>query len=164
MQTKGEIHTLARGEVAAAWALEVAGYPAEEAASLETLEYRQREAGELFLGNFINGKLIGFICGTRSVVDHLTARSIEVHEPTGTTVCIHSLCVDPVQRRHGIALRLLRHLVETVPRAHPTVRRICLISHQHLLPLYTKAGFTVLGPSSVTYGPDPWYECAIDLS
>ncbi|XP_069793721.1 uncharacterized protein [Narcine bancroftii] len=164
MQTEGEIRTLSRGEVSAAWALEVAGYPAEEAASLAKLEYRQRVAGELFLGHFINGKLVGYICATRSIVDHYTMRCLEDHDPEGTTVCIHSVCVDQAWRHCGIALSLLRHFLEVVACSCPTARRVSLISHQHILPLYAKAGFTMIGPSSVTCGPDTWYECAIDLT
>ncbi|XP_078263575.1 uncharacterized protein LOC144597822 [Rhinoraja longicauda] len=164
METVGEICTLSEEEVADAWALEVSGFPPGEAADLRKLEYRQREVGELFLGNFINGKLVGFICATRSVADHITKRSMEVHESAGTTVCIHSVCVDQAWRRCGIALSLLGHFVEVVRHTRPTAKRICLISHQQVLPLYTKAGFTLLGPSTVTHGPDAWYECAMDLN
>ncbi|XP_041064632.1 uncharacterized N-acetyltransferase C9.02c-like [Carcharodon carcharias] len=160
----GEIRTLREGDVPAAWSLETAGYPPEEAASLGKLQGRQREAGELFLGYFINDKLIGFVCGSRSLADHLTERSMEVHESAGTTICVHSVCVDGAWRRQGIALGLLRHYVASVVWTRPAPRRICLISHRHLLPLYTKAGFTVIGPSSVSHGLEAWYECAIDLS
>ncbi|XP_020380201.1 uncharacterized N-acetyltransferase C9.02c-like [Rhincodon typus] len=159
----GELRTLSEGDVAAAWALEVAGYPPEEAASLAELQYRQREASELFLGHFVDGKLIGFVCGTRSLEDHLTERSMVVHEPTGTTVCIHSVCVDSAWRRQGVALGLLRDYVVRTVHTLPAPRRICLLSHQQLLPLYAKAGFTVLGPSSVSHGPEAWYECVIEL-
>nr|DAA64562.1 TPA_inf: non-vertebrate-type arylalkylamine N-acetyltransferase [Leucoraja erinacea] len=164
MQPEGEIRTLSAEEVAPALALEVSAFPPEEAASLRQLQYRQREVGEFFQGNFINGKLVGFICGTRSVADHITQRSMEVHESAGTTICIHSVCVDQAWRRRGIALSLLRHFVEVVRHSRPTARRICLICHLQLLPLYTKAGFTLLGPSTVTHGPDAWYECTMDLN
>ncbi|XP_078063460.1 uncharacterized protein LOC144489472 [Mustelus asterias] len=160
----GEIRSLCEGDAPAAWALEVAGYPPEEAASLAKLQYRQREAAELFLGHFINDKLIGFVCGTRSLTDHLTERSMEVHESAGTTICIHSVCVEAAWRHQGVALGLLRHYMASVAQTHPIPRRICLISHQYLLPLYTKAGFKVIGPSSVSHGHEAWYECAIDLS
>ncbi|XP_067846912.1 uncharacterized protein [Heptranchias perlo] len=161
---ESDIRALAEGDVPAAWALEAAGYPPEEAASLERLECRQREAGELFLGHFIDNKLIGFVCGTRSFADHLTESSMGVHEAAGTTVCIHSVCVDSAWRRQGVALGLLRRYVESVPQTRPAVRRFCLISHRHLLPLYAKAGFEMVGPSSVTHGAEAWYECVIDLS
>ncbi|XP_038649375.1 serotonin N-acetyltransferase-like [Scyliorhinus canicula] len=160
----GEIRTVSQGDISAAWALEAAGFPPEEAASLAKLQYRQREAGDLFLGHFINDKLIGFVCGTRSLADHLTEKSMQVHEPAGTTVCIHSVCVDEAWRRRGVALGLLRHYVASVMQTHPALRRICLISHQHLLPLYTKAGFTMIGPSSVNHGLEAWYECIFNLS
>ncbi|XP_043556113.1 uncharacterized N-acetyltransferase C9.02c-like isoform X2 [Chiloscyllium plagiosum] len=159
----GELRTLSDGDVAAAWALETAGYPPEEAASLAKLQYRQREAGELFLGHFVDDQLIGFVCGTRSLEDHLTEESMDVHEPTGTTICIHSVCVDGAWRRRGVALGLLRGYVARAALTLPPPRRICLLSHQQLLPLYTKAGFTMLGLSSVSHGPEAWYECAIEL-
>ena len=51
--------------VASAAILEEKGYPADEMASLESLTYRQREAGEYFLGAHHEATLAGFICGTR---------------------------------------------------------------------------------------------------
>ena len=51
--------------VASAASLEEAGYPADEKASLESLEYRQKEAPDYFMGAKVGAELAGFICGTR---------------------------------------------------------------------------------------------------
>nr|AGX26123.1 arylalkylamine N-acetyltransferase [Callorhinchus milii] len=163
MQTGAEIRWLSGGDVYSAWELETAGYPPEEAASLEILQYRQREAGELFPGYYINTKLIGFVCGTRSFADHLTDASMKVHEAGGPTVCIHSVCVDVTWRRKGIALSLLQHYVRDISQNQTDVHQICLLSHQYLLPLYIKAGFSNIGLSSVVHGPDKWYECILNM-
>ncbi|XP_060686068.1 serotonin N-acetyltransferase-like isoform X2 [Hemiscyllium ocellatum] len=117
----GELRTLSEGDVAAAWALEAAGYPPEEAASLAKLQYRQREAGELFLGHFVDDQLIGFVCGTRSLEDHLTEESMDVHEPTGTTICIHSVCVDG-----GLYQKVLQNSSKTnSDRTHSSKWALC---------------------------------------
>ena len=38
------------------------------------------------------------------------------------------------------------------------VTRVRLISKENLVPLYSGAGFTDLGPSSVVHGKDKWIE------
>ena len=38
------------------------------------------------------------------------------------------------------------------------VTRVRLISKENLLPLYSGADFTNLGPSSIVHGKDPWIE------
>ena len=86
-------------------ALEAAGYPADEAASRERLEYRMREAPGLFLVAVEAEEVIGFICGTASSANCLEEDSMATHEPEGRLLCIHSVCVAEVKRRLGVATR-----------------------------------------------------------
>jgi len=135
-----------------AFELETASYPPDEAASLDTLAYRHKNAPELFLGAYTEENvLIAFINSTRSSSLTLTHESMKVHEPTGQTVCIHSVCVHQQYRRNGIATRLLKEYVKRI-RLDTTVKRIALIAHQELIPLYEKCDFTLFGPSNVQHG------------
>jgi len=45
-----------------------------------------------------------------------------------------------------------------VQQTSPQVNSVRLISKQNLVPLYSAAGFTSLGPSSVVHGKDQWIE------
>nr|KAJ3421490.1 hypothetical protein HK105_003334 [Polyrhizophydium stewartii] len=103
-------------DVAEAYRLESLGYPADEAASHEQLVFRQASAPHLFIGAYasvgdVPRRLVGFIVATATAGDRLTAASMKAHDPVGTTICIHSVCVAPDLRRRGIALAMLRHYV-----------------------------------------------------
>jgi guanine nucleotide exchange factor len=83
------------------------------------------------------------------------------HDSTNSahSVCIHSVCVAKEYRRKGVALGLLREYVFRLATLRGgQYHRALLISHEELILLYKKAGFELLGPSSVTHGPRPWFQ------
>jgi guanine nucleotide exchange factor len=82
---------------------------------------------------------------------------MSTHVPNGPSVCIHSVCVSPLHRRKGIALRLLINYVERL-RCSTTYERVLLITHEELRALYEAAGFEFVGASAVQHGAKPWYE------
>ncbi|KAH7338303.1 acyl-CoA N-acyltransferase [Rhizoctonia solani] len=138
-------------EIDAAYELEAAGYPADEAASLDALRYRQSVAPDYFLGAYISTprSLIGFIT--------------HEPEPKPSSVCIHSVCVSSAYRGRGVALKLLQEYLERLEKM-PDVARVLLICKTHLKPLYARAGFGEVGPSAVVHGQDPWFEMSKDFN
>jgi len=162
-------------------ALERAGYPADEAASEANLRLRLRSAGHLFLGAFLPADqedmhpdpdpvaspstLVGFVCSTQTHSETLTHQAMSEHIDGGPTVCIHSVCVHTSYRRQGVALALLREYAKLLDRETESrhYARMALISKEYLVPLYTRAGFRLLGPSSVVHGKDQWYEMQLPL-
>ncbi|KAI8051606.1 acyl-CoA N-acyltransferase [Syncephalis plumigaleata] len=169
-------------DVAQAYELERDGYPPSEAASYEALRYRQEQAPELFLGAYMpiatasteTRSLVGFITATLAVDPCITAASMTQHDPLGKTVCIHSVCVDKAHRRKGIALALLREYEHRLRQANTKYalvsnsnqnryNKVALLAHQALIPLYQKAGYILIGQSSVAHGPDPWFELHLVL-
>ncbi|KAF7303767.1 hypothetical protein MIND_00606300 [Mycena indigotica] len=141
--------------------IELKGFPPDEAATLESFSLRQRVAPDLFLGAYMDERLVAYVCATLSSQLTLTHASMSTHEPTGRSVCIHSVCVDPAFQRQGIGLRLL---CEYISRLQAPYERVLLITHEPLRLFYEKAGFQWLGPSQVVHGPLPWFEMRIDLS
>ncbi|KAJ2160689.1 hypothetical protein GGF46_002046 [Coemansia sp. RSA 552] len=160
-------------EVHAARPLEEAGYSAEEGASLESMLYRYRNARRLFLGAFDStGAIVGYIMSTQGAAPLVTHASMEEHDPQGTTVCIHSVCVKESWQRKGVALKLLQAYTELVrgynaadrkEAGGPRLRRLAMLSRKNLVPLYTRAGYSVLGESDVVHGTETWYDCVLDL-
>ncbi|KAK2187415.1 hypothetical protein NP493_166g03031 [Ridgeia piscesae] len=146
------IRILRSDDIEQAYMLETEGYPADEAASYEQLVYRQREAPQLFLGYFEGSKLIGYVCCTKYPGPHLTEQSMKVHDPSADSVCIHSVCVAGDKRRQGVALKTLTCLVQHVRKTQNGIHRILLICKAYLIPLYTRAGFTLVGESNVIHG------------
>ncbi|KAG8711207.1 hypothetical protein FRC11_003406, partial [Ceratobasidium sp. 423] len=155
-------------EIDAAHELEAAGYPADEAASLDA--YRQSVAPDFFLGAYVPTStsprtLIGFIVSTLSPSPTLTHHSMEVHEPEPkpSSVCIHSVCISSAYHRRGVALKLAQTYLERLEQM-PDVARALLICKAHLKPLYARAGFEEVGPSAVVHGQDPWFEMRKDFN
>ena len=156
------IHPPQPAKTWAAFAIESAGYPADEAATEEKLLMRIREAPEYFHGAFTaEGELCGFVCGTLTLSDVLTDESMSAHEPTGTILCIHSVVVTEAMRRKGIALWMLQNYLQKVSELQK-LTRVLLICKANLIGLYEKAGFVDLGRSDVVHGQDPWNLMAYD--
>uniref|UniRef100_A0A7S0WTU9 N-acetyltransferase domain-containing protein n=1 Tax=Chlamydomonas leiostraca TaxID=1034604 RepID=A0A7S0WTU9_9CHLO len=95
----------------------------------------------------------------RSQGDELTHETMSTHDPDGVTLCVHSVCVREDMRRKGVALKMLKAYLQYVQATTP-LKSVRLICKSGLIPLYEKAGFQLVGPSSVVHGQDPWFECA----
>ncbi|KAI0261226.1 acyl-CoA N-acyltransferase [Gloeopeniophorella convolvens] len=149
-------------EVVVAHTLEVQGFSAEEAASIENLRYRQVNAPELFLGAFVpqpgaGRTLLGYIDGVLSSEPTLTYESMSTHTPGARTVLIHGLCVRAEDRGRGIASALLTEYERRLAAAGAYDRAL-LIAHEEKVPLYEGAGFKSRGPSSISFTGVRWIE------
>ncbi|KAI1319759.1 hypothetical protein EDD11_003144 [Mortierella claussenii] len=190
---------LPQKDVPKAFEIESAEYPESEAATLENLVYRQAAAPLLFLGCYTlatgeqrahagqqneqqleGDSLVGYIVSTQARGMHLTHESMSSHDPQGSSVCIHSVCVARAFQRQGIARTMmteyLKHL-QSVNKANACtaasssreaasftcLERVLLIAHKELIGLYAGVGFELVGQSEVEHGPDPWYEMVYNL-
>ncbi|TNY23822.1 Mss4-like protein [Rhodotorula diobovata] len=146
--------------------LEQAGFPEDEAASLDSLQSRQANAGDLFLGAYTRTsserRLVGYVCSTRTASSTLTHDSMATHDPSGPYVAIHSVCVDEAHRGKGVAANLLSEYLARLDK-DDSVRGARLISHDELIKLYQRAGFELVGRSAVVHGARPWYELKVDF-
>ena len=137
--------------------LETRSYPADEAASRETLAYRIENAARCFLLAEEEG-LLGFVCGTRTSSEHLTAAAMGIHEPEGRNLGIHSVVVAPERRRKGLGTLLVAGYLARIAADLAGVERAMLICKEHLEGFYAANGFELVGPSEVVHGRDPWFE------
>jgi PhzF family phenazine biosynthesis protein len=146
-----------------AYSIEHASYPDDEEASLESLTYRQANAGEFFVGAFsAEDKLQGYICSTRCAsFDH---DSLSTHVPDAPILAIHSVCVDAQYRNQKVATKMLRYYTQMVANAHPTVKTIKLMAKQALVAFYVSCGFTCNGLSPILHGAERWFDLSLDLT
>jgi GNAT superfamily N-acetyltransferase len=147
--------------------LECQGFPEDERASLEALQYRQQAAPQLMLGCFVwrppsKRRLVAFICATASAATSLTHESMSKHDAAGRSVNIHGVVVDASLRRQGVASALLKEYIQRL-QTDGSYDRILLVNHEELTGLYEKAGFRLVGPSAVQHGSRPWLEMQYDL-
>ncbi|KAL6778770.1 hypothetical protein ACKKBF_B04715 [Auxenochlorella protothecoides x Auxenochlorella symbiontica] len=86
------------------------------------------------------------------------------HDPEGSTLALHSVCVAAEHRRQGLATRLLKAYIQYVQVTAPQISTMVLLCKDHLVALYEGAGFGLIGPSSVVHGQDVWLEMRLDFS
>ncbi|GAA6049173.1 hypothetical protein JCM3770_003291 [Rhodotorula araucariae] len=152
-------------DIPRAFDLETAGFPDDEAASLDALRTRQRTAGDFFLGAYTRSparQLVGYVCATCTASPTLTHEAMSAHDPAGAYVGIHSVCVDQQHLRKGIATALLNEYLARL-ESDTRIRGARLIAHEELVPLYQRAGFTLVGPSEIVHGPRPWYALEVNF-
>jgi GNAT superfamily N-acetyltransferase len=143
--------------------MERISYPADEAASPESIRLRMTEAGAFFLVCYWNEIPCGFINGTLSTSQQLSHESMAEHKPSGTLLCLHSVCVDAHYRRRGVATAMLTHYVSLIRKTQPQVVSIALLCKEHLQGFYNSCGFSLVGPSGVVHGQDQWFEMRLDI-
>lgn len=116
-------------DVCLACCMQALGYPPDEAASKQKIEYRLRSAPGLFMAavKASNDQIIGFTCATATTKEKLEAETMSIHEPDGTSVCIHSVCVAMEEQRKGVATRMLNAYIQWVPQAFPSATNLQLI-------------------------------------
>ncbi|KAG2237009.1 acyl-CoA N-acyltransferase [Thamnidium elegans] len=153
---------------------EQVSYHPDEAASREQLErrigYASESGPELFLvaRDIETDQVVGFLCSTLTTGDLVTDESMSVHERNGRTICLHSVCVSPDYRKQGIATKLMTKWIEQLKQVNTKeeekkYNRIALLSRPNLIGLYESVGFKNIGVSKVVHGPEPWFDCILEL-
>jgi len=139
-------------DIPACAAIEAASYPASEAASKSSLQYRQHHCSSYFRCAVIKNKdhaddddhatVIGFVCSTKCHA--FTHESMSAHDASGKLLAIHSVVVADEYRRQGIATRMLQDYIQSVLQEESPPEKIVLLSKAHLLAFYVRCGFQVM--------------------
>ena len=140
-------------------AIEIACFPPNQAASLETLERRLNIFPQHFWLIEEEGKIIGFINGM--ITDYDTVQDImfknaTLHNENGSWQSVFGLAVAPAYQKKGYARMLLDHLIEFSRKNNR--KGITLTCEKHLIPYYEKAGFINAGLSASVHGGDVFYD------
>uniref|UniRef100_A0A7S4QFC4 N-acetyltransferase domain-containing protein n=1 Tax=Ditylum brightwellii TaxID=49249 RepID=A0A7S4QFC4_9STRA len=144
-------------EIPSCFAIESSSYPADEAASLQSLQYRQANALPYFQCAISNeDEIIGFVCSTRC--HEFEEESMTTHHPDGAFLAIHSVVVSHPYRRKGFASTMLKYYVKHIEEEQSSIQSIVLLAKAHLLSFYVNCGFTVNRPSPIVHGQELWYE------
>eukprot|EP01130_Rhizamoeba_saxonica_P003709 TRINITY_DN1543_c0_g1_i3.p1 TRINITY_DN1543_c0_g1~~TRINITY_DN1543_c0_g1_i3.p1 ORF type:complete len:162 (+),score=32.91 TRINITY_DN1543_c0_g1_i3:25-510(+) len=145
-------------------ALELQGFPPDEAAPKETILYRLSNAPELFLAGYDqDDSLVCMINGTAIAGEVLTHEAMYEHDPFGRTYCIHSVVVAKQHWRKGLGSKLLVHMLEKI-KQETCINLVLLLCKGHLINFYKQAGFVLVGESNVDHGADQWFEMRLDIN
>lgn len=148
------------------YAIERASYPADEAASLASLTMRARDANEFFMvcRSARDQTLIGYVCSTLTARETLDHDSMTTHDPSGSTLCVHSVVVSPEWRLRGVGKAMLKRYCDEwifgdASHLRQRVRAMRLLCKENLIAFYeTHGGFTLEGESSVVHGAETWFD------
>lgn len=152
-------------EIAQAYALEIACYPAELAATHEAFLYRWRTFPSLFLGAWEDGRLVGLACGVRTDAADCSDVGIKrLHGGSmeGRKLCVLSVAVDERTRKGGLGAALVRALIGRAKEQG--LAEAMLMCQPHLIGWYERLGFYATGLVHDEHGGVSWHDMAMPLT
>jgi len=148
------------------YALEVASFPADEAAAEESMRMRIQVASCFFqvLLNSANKEIVGFVNGTCIAGEELHHDCMTSHVPEGTSLVIHSVTIAEAHRRKGLGAAMLNEYLEML-KIHFVDELDCvlLLCKPRLIAFYIACGFAVTKMSDVQHGSEQWLELRYSL-
>jgi GNAT superfamily N-acetyltransferase len=135
--------------------METISFPPDEAASPPTIKMRQKIAGAYFVvvvNETAPRSPLGFINGTCILTEEIHHDSMTNHEPSGNTLVIHSVTIDPSMRKQKLGSFMLKEYISMIARECHEIKRLLLLSKAYLLSFYASCGFQIVGLSNVEHG------------
>ena len=147
--------------------IEMEAFPADEAADLESIKFRQRVAPEFFM-KWVDddNTIIGYVNATKCLGTEITHESMSEHKPEGKTLILHSVTVSSPYRKQGHATNMLRTYMDIMfeKQAELGITKTLLLCKKNLRHFYEdKVGFEMIRVSPVVHGLDTWYELGMNM-
>ena len=139
--------------------IETACFPANQAASLNTLSNRLKVFPQHFWLIEDNGKILGFINGMITNNDTIRDemfKNTDLHIENGKWQSVFGLAVLPQYQNKGYAGSLLNHLTNVSIKNNKL--GIVLTCEAHLINYYQKFGFVNTGLSDSKHGGDVFFD------
>ena len=151
-------------DAAILYKIETACFPANQAASLETLTKRLQAFPQHFWIIEHQEEIVGFINGM--VTDNTTIKdemfkNVDLHNENGQWQSVFGLAVSPEHQNQGYAGILIKHLIASAQKRK--LKGIILTCEKHLIPYYLKFGFVNMGLSGSAHGGDTFYDMKIEV-
>ena len=144
--------------------VEIYGFPAEEAASKETIRLRIDTFPQGFLVAERDGSVIGILNSASTHKDDISDEELKQligHDPDGRNMVVFALAVLPEYRGQGIARQLMARFIEEARKLEK--EKVLLMCKQHLIAYYQSMGFEHAGMSQSTHGGAEWHEMRLRL-
>ncbi|MBU1003089.1 MAG: GNAT family N-acetyltransferase [Proteobacteria bacterium] len=144
--------------------IELACFPASEAASRENIAIRIRDFPKGFYVAECRGSILGQVNSGATAKDDISDEAFKAlvgHDPAGQNIVVFSLAVLSEQRGNGLGAQLMRHFISEA-RSQGR-RQVLLLCKDALVPFYARLGFMDRGPSACTHGGAQWREMGLIL-
>lgn len=154
-----KIRNASLNDLQSIYQIEIACFPENQAASLETLSNRLKAFPQHFWVIEDHEEIMGFINGMitnyETVKDEMF-KNTDLHIENGLWQSVFGLAVLPKHQNKGYAGRLLNHLTEVSTKNNR--RGIVLTCEEHLISYYQKFGFVNAGLSDSIHGGDVFFD------
>lgn len=147
----------------ASYAVEIACFPADEAASKANMQKRLAVFPQGYLVAEIDSMIVGHINSGATNKNDISDEALKAmigHENEGKNLVIFSVAVYPDYQKQGIASALLQTYIQLHQNK---AKNILLLCKEHLLRFYSGIGFKNRGVSTSTHGGATWYEMCLVL-
>lgn len=147
------------------FAVEISGFPPEEAATRETIQLRSETFPQGFLAAEKEGRIVGILNSAATNKDDISDEELKQligHDPHGKNMVVFALVVLPEYRKQGIAHQLMATFAEEARQQGK--ENILLMCKQHLIHYYERMGFLHVGLSKSRHGGAEWHEMRLPLN
>jgi ribosomal protein S18 acetylase RimI-like enzyme len=147
------------------FAAEIAGFPLEEAAALETIQLRIDTFPQGFFVAELDGRVIGMVNGASTDKEDISDEELKQligHDINGRNMVIFALTVLPEFQKRGIAKQLMQRFIEEARKNKK--KKVLLMCKYYLVTYYERLGFTHAGLSRSTHGGAEWHEMRLALN
>ncbi|MFJ4065888.1 GNAT family N-acetyltransferase [Pseudomonas sp. NPDC089996] len=146
------------------YAIEIAAYEGDEAATLEKIRTRISQYPEGFLLLEDPHGIVGFInsgCAHEVVMSDEAFKELVGHDPLAPNVVIMSVVVDTAHQGKGYAKRLMNEFIRSMrAQGKQTIHLMCKEQH---VELYRNLGYQYVRPSPSDHGGMAWHEMVMAL-
>ena len=139
-------------------------FPESEAANRDAFSLRLRSFPECFWlaesGGEIAAMINGMTTDCRDLTDEMYENTVH-YSAGGAWLMLFGVAAHPAYQKHGLASRLLNHVIEEMKRQEKS--GIVLTCKEHLLPFYQRFGFVSEGISDSVHGGAVWHQMRLDF-
>ena len=144
--------------------VEIAGFPPQEAAIIETIQLRIDTFPQGFFVAEFDGRVVGMVngaCTNKEDISDEELKQLIGHDVDGRNMVIFALAVLPEFQKRGIARQLILRFIEEARQNKK--EKILLMCKHYLISYYEKLGFIHAGLSRSTHGGAEWHEMRLSL-
>lgn len=147
------------------YAIEIACFPADEAASKDNMRTRLTSFPQGYIVAELDNILVGHINSGATDKDDISDEALKAmigHDADGENLVVFSVAVHPDYQRQGIASALMRAYIRLAKQMNKST--VLLLCKENLVNFYSNLGFESRGRSASTHGGAVWYEMCLRLA
>jgi predicted N-acetyltransferase YhbS len=159
---KFKIRNVIDADLEECFVVEIACWPPQEAAIIETIQLRINIFPQGFFVAELNGRIIGMLnscCTNKDDLGDEELKQLVGHDVNGRNMVVFALAVLPEFQKQGVAAELMLRFIEQSRDLKK--EKVMLICKPYLIPYYERFGFVNDGLSKSTHGGAAWQQMVL---